>query len=69
MFLSQGLTQQDIQVWTNQYQTEAKRSLDWTWEEDYVQKQIEHQELWVFTAKYILDILTVWEEITNNLSV
>lgn len=69
MFLSQGLTQPDILVWSNQYQTQAKRSVDWTWEEDYVQKLTEHQELWVFTAKYVLDILNVWEEIPNNLSV
>ncbi|XP_030297532.1 uncharacterized protein LOC115596498 isoform X2 [Sparus aurata] len=65
-----GLTQQDIQVWTNQYQTEAKRSVDWTWEEDYVQKQIEHQELQVLrsvTASRTCDVTTRLDKLEKKI--
>ncbi|CAK6975888.1 uncharacterized protein LOC115596498 isoform X2 [Scomber scombrus] len=36
---------QDIQVWASQYRTEARQCSEWTWEEDYVRKLTEHQEL------------------------
>ena len=40
-----GLTELDVQHWADHYKSEAKKTIDWTWEEDYVQKLVEHQHL------------------------
>ncbi|XP_061592259.1 uncharacterized protein LOC133457248 isoform X2 [Cololabis saira] len=40
-----GLTELDVQRWAEHYKSEAKKTIDWTWEEDYVQKLLEHQHL------------------------
>ena len=40
-----GLTELDVQRWAEHYKSEAKKTIDWTWEEDYVQKLVENQQL------------------------